>query len=119
MGMVTRPQFWRLYDYKMRGRCRSVKDTYCSARYRTAAVAQAPAAACPQGRGTLKIRLSLFQSYALRLGLRHSRGPMLWQSGRDYFSRSKLFCRICQSFKPFTFSIALVLMAISLVFLVG
>ena len=36
-----------------------------------------------------------------------------------YFSRSKFFCRICQSLRPLTFSMALLLIAVSLVFLVG
>ena len=40
-------------------------------------------------------------------------------SGTAYFNRSKDFWSISWSFKPLTFSIALVLIAISLVFLVG
>lgn len=37
----------------------------------------------------------------------------------DYFNRSKFFCRICQSFKPFIFACASLLIFASLAFLVG
>ena len=40
-------------------------------------------------------------------------------SPKNYFIRSKLFCRICQSFKPLTFSIMPRLISDSLAFLVG
>src|SRR5260221_3116999 len=36
-----------------------------------------------------------------------------------HFMRSKLFCRICQSLRPLTFSMAAVLIADSFVFFVG
>ncbi len=36
-----------------------------------------------------------------------------------YFIRSKVFCKICQSFRSLTFSFAALLIAASLAFLVG
>ena len=36
-----------------------------------------------------------------------------------YFNRSKVFFRISQSFRPFTFSMAAVLISVSFVFFVG